>query len=136
MTPAARRAAYTSWNPYQGEGRQIVEPLARLFEKKYKRSADVVSVSQGVYHGGDWIIGVTVRVGYKSKFPETFYGIRVMKFYDGLTGELKRKLATQYNNDISRFIDGEIGAFKKCFNFLSSPGAKRWLVDFVRNVVK
>ena len=132
LSPQERRSIYDSWNRYRGEGKDILKCTYRSFKKELARSKDIVNISYGLYHGGDWVISVTVRVGHSLKISEQYLGFRIIKLYDGLAERLKYMLHSKYNDDIVRFVEGERSEFRKCFNFTSSPHAKKWLVNFVR----
>jgi hypothetical protein len=54
-----RREVASKWNPYAGEGEEIVAAAAERFGQRFASDAGV-KVRHGVYHGGDWTIGVTV----------------------------------------------------------------------------
>ena len=44
----------------------------------------------------------------------------------------KHDLIHKYKNDIGHFVEFEIKHFKKCFNFTTSPRARKWLEKFVK----
>jgi len=133
LSPREQERVYNSWNKYAGEGESIVREACDLFKKKYGESDDVLDVNCGIYHGGDWIIDVVMRVGYHITIPERFHGIIVKKSYGGLSSALKEKLSRTYNNSIEKFIDSEMEEFSKCFTFTHSSYAKEWLIKFVKD---
>lgn len=124
-----------SWNPYAGEGEPIVKAAYRRFKKKFGGSRDMANISYGVYHGGDWVISVTLKVGYRVAIPKMFLGIWVVKLYGGISGWLKRKLQRVYGCDVEQFVKSEIKEFARCFNFTESPYGRRWLREFVKEYV-
>jgi len=132
LSPEEQKKIYESWDKYKGEGEEIIKEVCKLFKEKFKRYRDVVNVSYGVYHGGDWIISVSLRVGHNVKVPDTFYGIRVVKLYDGLNARLKYRLTHKYKNNITNFVNTEIEEFRKCFKFKNAPYEKEWLIEFVK----
>ena len=127
-----RKLIYDSWDRYRGDGEGIVAEACRLFKEVFKKHKDIVNISYGLYHGGDWIISITLRVGYDLKIPDEYLGFGVVKLYDGLAGRLRKKLSSEYSGDVERFIEGEMGEFRKCFNFTDARHAKEWLMDFVK----
>jgi len=86
LTPKERARVQRSWNPYAGEGEYIVRAAHRLFKKKFGSSRDVTNISYGVYHGGDWVISATLKVGHRVAIPKKFLGIWVVKLYGGISG--------------------------------------------------
>jgi hypothetical protein len=46
------------WNPYGGEGQELVSDIAADFRAKYGHIPGVEVDGPGVYHGGDWVIAV------------------------------------------------------------------------------
>jgi hypothetical protein len=67
----------------------IVSAAADRFRMQFAPQSDV-EVRHGVYHGGDWIIGVTVPMVFdKRSLPETFLGITVRQFTKDLPPEFQ-----------------------------------------------
>lgn len=135
LTPKERAKVYRSWNPYAGDGEPIVKEAHRLFEEKFEACSDVVETSYGVYHGGDWVIAPTLKVGYRVEIMKAFLGILVVKLYGGISDWLKRRLKRVYANDIARFVRAEHQEFSRCFNFTDSPYGRRWLRKFVKEYI-
>ena len=81
LSEQKQKEEYDSWNAYEGEGQNILIEVSKHFKEKYKKQKDVVEISQGLYHGGMWIIDVSVKKGASSIIPKTFQGIPIMKFY-------------------------------------------------------
>ena len=127
-----RKALHHSWEKYKGEGEVIVKELCELFKKKHGRSENIFDIRCGLFHGGDWVISVALKVGSGIVLPETFYGIRIVKLFNGLSADLKRKLDVEYKGNIGEFVDAEIKEFAKCFDFTHDPKAREWLIDYVK----
>jgi len=132
LSPKEQETLYSSWNKYEGEGENIAKEVCNLFKKKFGKCEDVFDISYGIYHGGDWVISVGLRVGYKEEIPDIFHGIVIKKMFKGLSRQLKEMLRSAYNNNIEEFVDSETNEFLKYFNFSSSSNAKKWLIEFVK----
>jgi len=132
LSPEDQRLIYEAWDRYKGEGEGIVLEACKLFKEAFKEYKEIVNVNHGVYHGGDWVISVSLRVGHNIRIPDMFYGIKVIKLYDGLTEQLKNKLSKKYENNIKKFVESEIEEFRKYFDFKDAPYEKEWLFEFVK----
>ncbi len=75
-----RIKVYNSWNPYAGEGSDLLKMAIERFKEKYGKNAKI-EIHGGVYHGGLLIIGVTINKGEKVTLPQKFEGFPVTKFY-------------------------------------------------------
>jgi hypothetical protein len=131
-----RKKIQESWQTNKGEGHYIAKEAAKLFEDKYGGLENISKIRQGICHGGDWVIGAILRVGHSLELPDEFLGFKVRKTFWGLSDGLKDKLKNNYKNDISKFIEGEIESFRKCFTFIKMPldeRARVYLIDFVNN---
>lgn len=125
------------WKTYNGEGEDIVKEAHKIFAQKYSGYEDMTINPPGIYHGGDWVLGVGLKVGHSIELPERFLGIKIQKGVWGLTTELKDKLKNVYGNDVSKFLDAEIEIFAKSFNFITVPltsTARKYLIDFINEV--
>ena len=72
LSDEQRREVASKWNPYAGEGDDIVAAAAERFRQRFASSSGV-EVRHGVYHGGEWIIGVTVPLVFDNRgMPESF----------------------------------------------------------------
>ena len=136
LTDKERARVQRSWNPYAGEGEPIVRAAHRQFKKKFGGSRDITNISYGVYHGGDWVISVTLKVGYRVAIPKMFLGIWVVKLYGGISSWLKRKLQRVYGGNVKQFVESEIEEFARCFNFTDAPRGREWLIKFVKEHVR
>ncbi len=84
-----RREVVAKWNSYGGEGDEIVAASAELFRTQLGPNGDV-EVRHGVYHGGEWIIGVTVPFVFdKRRIPDSFLSITVRRFTKDLPPEFQ-----------------------------------------------
>jgi hypothetical protein len=87
LSDEERRDVAATWNPYAGEGNEIVAAAAERLRSKLTGD---IEVHHGVYHGGDWIIRVTVPFVFdRRSLPESFLGIRVMHFSLDLPPEFR-----------------------------------------------
>jgi hypothetical protein len=125
------------WNTNRGEGEEIVKEVHNLFLQKYSGFEDMTINPPGIYHGGNWVLGVGLKVGHSIELPDRFLGIKIQKGVWGLTRQLKDKLKNIYENDVSKFLDAEIGVFAKSFTFVTSPlnsATRKYLIDFINEV--
>lgn len=79
------------WNPYGGEGFGLVDAITSDFRAKYGHLPGLQIDGPGVYHGGQWVIGLRVPFVFDRRpIPSTHLGIMV---HTSLTGELPREFA-------------------------------------------
>jgi hypothetical protein len=79
MSDEERNQIIRSWNPYEGEGREIVEKAFERFKESFGKPKGVLDLHCGLYHGGMLIIGVTVSKGSRVRVPKSFEGFPVIK---------------------------------------------------------
>jgi hypothetical protein len=79
------------WNPYGGEGFGLVEEITSDFRAKYGHLRGLHIEGPGVYHGGQWVIGLRVPFVFDRRaLPAAHLGIMV---HASFTGELPREFA-------------------------------------------
>lgn len=79
------------WSPYGGEGFGLVEEVTSDFRVKYGHLPGLQIAGPGVYHGGQWVIGLRVPFVFDRRtLPGSHLGIMV---HASLTGELPREFA-------------------------------------------
>ena len=74
------------WNVYkEGYWHSLVESAAERFTSEFSSRPHVRSITHGIYHGGELIIGVTTDLPYPKmiRLPESYVGFRVMQFAEG-----------------------------------------------------
>src|SRR5687767_6813139 len=78
--PESERARLIqTWNPYEGEGQDILSRVCDRFAQQFAGQPGVEDVHCGVYHGGTYVVGVTVRKGSRVRVPRSFEGFPVVK---------------------------------------------------------
>ena len=86
-----RAALQERWNPYGGEGFGLVEEITADFGANYGHLPNLHIEGPGVYHGGQWVIGLRVPFVFdRRSLPDSHLGVRV---HASLTGELPREFA-------------------------------------------
>jgi hypothetical protein len=79
------------WNPYGGQGFGLVEEITSDFRAKYGHLPDLQITGPGVYHGGQWVIGLRVPFVFDRRaLPSSHLGIMV---HASFKGELPREFA-------------------------------------------
>ena len=81
LSEQKQKEEYDSWNVYEGEGENILIEVFKNFKENYTQKKGVEEVSCGLYHGGMWIIEVSVKKGAILRIPKNFQGIPIMKFH-------------------------------------------------------
>ena len=80
LTDPERREIQSRWNAYGGEGHELVSAVAADFKAKYGDLPGVVVNGPGVYHGGDWVIGVTHPFVFDHRtVPDHHLGIQIRR---------------------------------------------------------
>ena len=79
LSEEERASVLASWNPYEGDGHQILEEACERFRLQVANHEGVQSVHCGLYHGGVYIIGVSVWKGARLRLPKQFEGFPVVK---------------------------------------------------------
>ena len=74
-----RQVIMRSWNPYEGDGMDILKEVFAHFQKQFGKPKGVVNTHCGLYHGGVLIIGVTIRKGSHVHLPNVFEGFPIIK---------------------------------------------------------
>ncbi|HSL71066.1 MAG TPA: hypothetical protein VK864_12545, partial [Longimicrobiales bacterium] len=73
-----RATLLSGWNPYGGEGGQLLSEIADDFRAKYGHLAGLEVVGPGVYHGGYYVIAVRHPFVFdRGLLPGTHLGISV-----------------------------------------------------------
>jgi hypothetical protein len=73
-----RRRLQSGWNTYRGQGSEIAAAAAADFRARYAHLEGVGFAGHGVYHGGEWVIGVIVPRDFDtSVLPQLHLGIHV-----------------------------------------------------------
>jgi hypothetical protein len=81
-----RQQILSRWNPYGGEGGELVTQIADDFRTKYGTLPRLNVRGIGVYHGGQWVIHVTRPFVFdRRKMPDWHLGIMV---HGSLVGDL------------------------------------------------
>lgn len=81
-----RRQIQSRWNTYRGEGKELVSEIAADFRAQYGHLAGLGVDGAGVYHGGDWVIGVRHPFVFDGRtLPGEHLGIHV---HASITGAL------------------------------------------------
>jgi hypothetical protein len=79
MSDEERNQIIRSWNPYEGDGHEILEKAFERFKESFGKPKGVLHLHCGLYHGGMFIIGVTVSKGSRVQVPKSFEGFPVIK---------------------------------------------------------
>jgi len=82
LTDKERERIIKTWNPYQGDGAQIIYGVLKSFKEKYENKEGIKEIDSGIYHGGIYMIIATVKKGAQVRLPKSYKGIMVMKFYE------------------------------------------------------
>ena len=86
LSDTERIEAQTRWNVYaDGYWHSLAAEAANRFRAEFSSRPHIRSVTHGVYHGGELIIGVTTDLPYPKTItlPESYLGFRVMQFSGG-----------------------------------------------------
>jgi hypothetical protein len=84
LSDAERRNEASRWNAYAGEGHEIVAEVTEDFRVKYGTIPGVDVTGLGIYHGGDWVIGVTHPFVFDRRLlPTSHLGIGVRTLIGG-----------------------------------------------------
>lgn len=132
-----KRALISSkWNVYKGEGLEIIKAVYGRFEHEFQDNRDIKNINFGVYHGGNWVIGVTVKWSGKDKIrlPDTYYGFVIQTLYDEAPiDEMRKRAKYQFEiwfKEIKEKYNAEIKNQKE---FKDMPEEKfyemAWLMD-------
>lgn len=76
-----RRKEYLNWNAYIQEGLDILKKTITALKNKYKDKQGIIEITNGLYHGGLWVINITLSKDKRIKVPKTFMGFPIMKSY-------------------------------------------------------
>lgn len=79
MSDEEREKVKSIWNPYEGEGSGILEKVFEKFKNEFSNIDGIIDMHCGLYHGGQYIIGVSARKGTQVKIPKKFEGFEVVK---------------------------------------------------------
>ena len=79
MSEENREKLKRSWNPYEGQGSDMLKYAFERFKREFPIRGDIQSLHCGVYHGGIHVIGVTVKKGSRVRIPKKFEGFPVLK---------------------------------------------------------
>jgi hypothetical protein len=78
LSDRERTAIQTQWNTYGGEGEELVRSVSADFRAACGDIAGVEVVGPGIYHGGNWVIGVKHPFVFdRRKLPSYHLGISV-----------------------------------------------------------
>jgi len=86
LSDTERIEAQTRWNVYaDGYWHSLAAEAASRFRAEFSFRPHIRSVTHGVYHGSELIIGVTTDLPYPKmiRLPESYLGFRVMQFSGG-----------------------------------------------------
>lgn len=93
-----KRALISSeWNVYKSDGLEIIKAVHSRFKREFQNIRDIKNINFGVYHGGNWVIGVTVKWSGKDKIrlPNMYHGFVIQILYDEAPIEEMRKRAKE-----------------------------------------
>lgn len=79
MSDGQREKVKRIWNPYEGDGADILKRVFEKFQNEFSHLDGIVELHCGLYHGGQYIIGVTTRKGTRVNVPKKFEGFEVIK---------------------------------------------------------
>ena len=79
LSASDREALKKSWDPYKGDGADILQQTCARFQKEFGKPEGLINVHCGLYHGGVLIIGVSIRAGSRICVPKSFEGFPVVK---------------------------------------------------------
>jgi hypothetical protein len=79
LSEEERQAVVRAWNPYEGDGAELLKEAFSNFKQRYSTTEGVIEMQSGLYHGGILIIGVAVKKGYRVRLPRVFEGFPVVK---------------------------------------------------------
>jgi hypothetical protein len=86
-----RAAVKERWNPYGGQGFVLVDEITSDFRARYGHLPGLHIEGPGVYHGGQWVIGLRVPFVFDRRaVPSSHLGIMV---HVSQAGELPREFA-------------------------------------------
>lgn len=74
-----RQHIVRSWDPYAGEGQELLREAGERFREAYGQQVGVRDIHWGLFHGGTYIIGVSVEKGSRPQLPATFDGFPVVR---------------------------------------------------------
>jgi len=78
LSERERRDIQSRWNTYRGEGHDLVAAVTEDFRGRYGHLPQLRINGPGVYHGGDWVIGVVVPADFdRRQLPSEHLGITV-----------------------------------------------------------
>lgn len=92
-----RRIISSKWDVYKNDGAEIIRVVCDKFKEEYAGNKYIKDIHSGVYHGGDWVIGVTIqwRGRNKIKLPKIYKGFAVQISYDGVPLVFMKKQAKE-----------------------------------------
>lgn len=99
-----KKRVIRSLDVYSGQGTHLVHQIYKKFKKEYSNLSDVIDVDCGIYHGGNYIIGVTLYATSRLKLPSHYEGVTIQLFYTYITKAVRKKLGKACD-EIGDFID-------------------------------
>ncbi|MDD5018795.1 MAG: hypothetical protein PHS61_00015 [Candidatus Omnitrophica bacterium] len=102
-----RKSIMSHWNVYNGDGEDIIKKVVVLFKNEFKGNKYIRNIGYAIYHGGDWIIDITLSWKYKEKIilPSHYYGFAVHMFYDSIPTKELEKMAKNHFEIWTKNID-------------------------------
>lgn len=82
LSEEEKQAEILNWNVYLGEGKDILHASIKELYGKYKSNNGIIKITNGIYHGGIWVICITIKRGRKIKIPSEYNGFLIMKSYE------------------------------------------------------
>ena len=90
MNDKERARVVASWNPYAGEGAEILTEAVERFKQRYGGRKGIKDIYSGLYHGGQYAIGVTLASTAQVRLPKRFSGFPVIKLFQRTAGRKKK----------------------------------------------
>ena len=81
LSDKEKEAELMIWDVYAGEGKDILAAIIKELKCVYEQEKGIISIFDGLYHGGILVICVDLKKGSKVEIPSKYQGFHVMKSY-------------------------------------------------------
>ncbi len=120
LSSEEKKTIMSRWNVYRGDGEDIIKKVLVLFKNEFKRSKYIRNIGYSIYHGGDWIIDITLPWKHKRKIklPGHYHGFAVHVFYNSIPAQELEKMAKNHFEIWMKNIDSNfLNRIKSVFGF-------------------
>jgi hypothetical protein len=131
-----RKAIMSKWNVYRGDGSEIIKAVYERFKKEYGENKNINDIRFGIYHGGSWVISVTIKWSSRNKvkLSKAYHGFIVQIFYGGIPASMMRKEAKkQFEVLLKEMKMNHKSMVKDCEEFKNMPENKFYEMIWLMN---